>query len=96
MKTHSVGGDACQLTSYAASDHVIIDVNPHSGITTDGRQIFIHHVADPSAQLLMLQKGDADIVRNLTPDQLKTIGGNPDFHVTASPPHRKTRRSTPR
>jgi peptide/nickel transport system substrate-binding protein len=33
----------------------------------------------------MLQKGDADIVRNLTPDQLKTIGGNPDFHVTSSP-----------
>jgi peptide/nickel transport system substrate-binding protein len=85
MKTHSAGAGGYQLTSYAASDHVIIDVNPHSGIKTDSRRIIIRHVADPSAQLLMLQKGDADIVRNLTPDQLKTIGGNPDFHVTASP-----------
>jgi peptide/nickel transport system substrate-binding protein len=33
----------------------------------------------------MLQNGDADIVRNLTPDQLKTIDGNQDFHVTSSP-----------
>jgi len=85
MKTHSAGAGGYALTSYAASDHVTIDVNPHSGIKTDSRRIVIRHVADPSAQLLMLQKGDADIVRNLTPDQLKTIGGNSDFHVTSSP-----------
>jgi peptide/nickel transport system substrate-binding protein len=85
MKTHSAGAGGYQLTSYAASDHVTIDANPHSGITTASRRVIIRHVADPSAQLLMLQKGDADIVRNLTPDQLKTIGGNQDFHVTSSP-----------
>jgi peptide/nickel transport system substrate-binding protein len=85
MKTHSAGAGGYQLTSYAASDHVTIDLNPHSGIQTASKRIIIRHVADPSAQLLMLQKGDADIVRNLTPDQLKTIGGNPDFHVTSSP-----------
>ena len=85
MKTHSAGAGSYQLTSYAASDHVTIDVNPQSGIKAASRRIIIRHVADPSAQLLMLQKGDADIVRNLTPDQLQTIGGNPGFHVTSSP-----------
>jgi peptide/nickel transport system substrate-binding protein len=85
MKSHSAGAGGYQLTSYAASDHVTIDANPHSGIKTASRRIIIRHVADPSAQLLMLQKGDADIVRNLTPDQLKTIDGDRDFHVTASP-----------
>ena len=85
MKSHSAGAGGYQLSSYAASDHVTIDVNPHSGIKTDSRRVIIRHVADPSAQLLMLQKGDADIVRNLTPDQLKTIGADPDFHVTSSP-----------
>jgi peptide/nickel transport system substrate-binding protein len=85
MKTHSAGAGGYELTSYAASDHVTIDVNPHSGIKTASRRFIIRHVSDPSAQLLMLQKGDADIVRNLTPDQLKTIGGNADFHVTSSP-----------
>ena len=85
MKTHSAGAGGYALTSYAASDHVTIDFNPHSGIKTSSKRVIIRHVADPSAQLLMLQKGDADIVRNLTPDQLKTISGNADFHVTSSP-----------
>ncbi len=85
LKTHSAGSGGYQLTSYAASDHVTIDANPHSGIKTASRRIVVRHVADPSAQLLMLQKGDADIVRNLTPDQLKAIAANADFHVTSSP-----------
>jgi len=85
LKTHSAGAGGYQLSSYAASDRITLDANPHAGIRTGARRIIIRHVADASAQLLMLQKGDADIVRNLTPDQLKTVRGNPDFHLTSSP-----------
>ncbi|MFL5255660.1 MAG: ABC transporter substrate-binding protein [Rhodopila sp.] len=85
LKTHSAGAGGYQISSYAASDRITLDANPHSGIKTGARRIIIRHVADASAQLLMLQKGDADIVRNLTPDQLKTVRGNPDFHLTSSP-----------
>jgi peptide/nickel transport system substrate-binding protein len=84
LKTHSAGAGPYQLTSWAASDRVILDTNPHSGIPVNAKRIVIRHVPDPSAQLLMLQKGDADIVRNLTPDQLKTVATNKDFHVTSS------------
>lgn len=70
MKTHSAGAGPYQLTQWAASDHITLDVNPHSTIPVKTKRITIRHVADPSVQLLMLQKGDADIVRNLTPDQL--------------------------
>ncbi|MBS0640966.1 MAG: ABC transporter substrate-binding protein [Acetobacteraceae bacterium] len=85
MKTHSAGAGAYQLTSYGASDHVTLERNPHSTAAAGPRRIIIRHVSDPSAQLLMLQKGDADIVRNLTPDQLKSVRNNPDFRLTASP-----------
>ena len=85
LKTHSAGTGGYQLSSYAASDHVTLEANSQSGIKTAARRVIIRHVPDPSAQLLMLQKGDADIVRNLTPDQLKAIAGDPDFHVTSSP-----------
>src|SRR5208282_3649767 len=40
--------------------------------------------SDPSAQLLMLQKGDVDIARNLTPDQLKVVATSEELHITAS------------
>ncbi len=84
LKSHSAGTGAYQLTSWSASDHVIMDVNPHSGMPVHAKKIIIRHVKDPSAQLLMLQKGDVDIARDLTPDQLKAVAKNEEFHITAS------------
>jgi len=49
------------------------------------RRIVLRHVADPSAQLLLLEKGDIDIARDLGSDQLKTISGNKDFTIRSSP-----------
>jgi peptide/nickel transport system substrate-binding protein len=83
LKTHSAGSGAYQLTNWAASDHVTLDVNPHSGIPVKTKRISIRHVSDPSAQLLMLQKGDADIVRDLTPDQIGQIG-KAGYKITSS------------
>ncbi len=80
LKTNSAGAGPFKLTAWAASDHIILDANPHYGAPVQPKRIVIRHVADPAAQLLLLQKGDADIARNLTPDQLKTVAGNPDFH----------------
>ena len=45
-------------------------------------RVVIRHVAEPASQLLLLQKGDADIARNLNADQLKGVAKNPDFSVT--------------
>ncbi len=84
LKTHSAGAGPYQLTSWQASDRVIIDVNPNSGIPTHSKRVVIRHVADPSAQLLMLQKGDADIARDLTTDQIKTLGADKEMHLTSS------------
>jgi peptide/nickel transport system substrate-binding protein len=84
LKTNSAGAGPYQLTSWSASDHVILDVNPHSGIPVHMKKIIIRHVSDPSAQLLLLEKGDADIARNLTPDQLREVAKNEAYHITAS------------
>ena len=84
LKTHSAGAGPYQLTSWQASDRVIIDLNPNSGIPTGVKRIVIRHIADPSAQLLMLQKADADIARDLTTDQIKALSGNKDMHLTSS------------
>ena len=48
------------------------------------RRIVIRHVADPSAQLLQLEKGDVDIARDLGADQLKTIAGNKNLTIAAA------------
>ena len=49
------------------------------------KRLLILHRPDPSAQLLLLQKGDIDIARTLAPEQLKLLDGNAAFtRVTAS------------
>jgi peptide/nickel transport system substrate-binding protein len=84
LKSHSAGSGAYQLTEWVASDHITIDANPNSGIPVGVKRISIRHVPDPSAQLLMLTKGDADIVRDLTPDLLTKVQKEKTFTTTAS------------
>ena len=43
----------------------------------------IRHVPEPNTQLLLLQRGDADIVRNLNPEQLKAVKGRPEFTLSS-------------
>jgi len=84
LKTHTAGAGPYKLTSWQASDHVIADANPHSTEKGLMNRIVIRHVADPAAQLLLLQKGDADIARDLGADQLKSIASNKDLTISAS------------
>lgn len=84
LKTRTAGAGPYKLTEWAASDHVIVDTNPHSPDKGHMHRIVIRHVADPSAQLLMLQKGDADIARDLLADQLKSLAGNKQFTITSA------------
>ena len=43
------------------------------------KRLLILHRPDPSAQLLLLQKGDIDIARTLAPEQIKSLEGNPAY-----------------
>ncbi|HTI84338.1 MAG TPA: ABC transporter substrate-binding protein, partial [Acetobacteraceae bacterium] len=85
LKTHTAGAGAYKLTEWAANDHVIIDANPHAAEKPELHRVVLRHVADPSTQLLMLQKGDVDIARELGSDQLKSIAGDKALTVASSP-----------
>jgi peptide/nickel transport system substrate-binding protein len=85
LKTRTAGAGPYKLTEWAASDHVIIDANPNAAEKGLMRRIVLRHVADPSAQQLLLEKGDVDIARDLGSDQLKSIGGNKNYTISASP-----------
>jgi len=84
LKGHSAGAGPYQLTQWVASDHITIDANPASRMPVNNKRVTIRHIKDPSAQLLMLQKGDADIVRDLTPDQIKSMKPTDGNTVTSA------------
>src|SRR5690242_714928 len=85
LKSRTAGAGAYKLTEWAASDHVIIDANPHAAEKGLMRRIVLRHVPDPAAQLLLLQKGDVDIARELGSDQLKSIANDKSLTVASAP-----------
>jgi peptide/nickel transport system substrate-binding protein len=85
LKTRTAGAGPYKLTEWAASDHVIIDTNPHAAEKPLMKRVVLRHITEPQAQLLALQKGDVDIARDLGSDQLKSIAGEKGFTISASP-----------
>ena len=85
LKQNSAGSGAWMVRAWRASESVALDANPNFPTPPTVKRLLILHRPDPSAQLLLLQKGDIDIARTLAPEQLKTLEGNPNFtKVTAS------------
>ena len=79
LKQNSAGSGAWTLRAWRASESVALDANPNHPAPPGVKRLLILHRPDPSTQFLGLQKGDIDIARNLSPEQLKTLQGNADF-----------------
>lgn len=82
LKQNSAGSGPYALRAWRASESVALDANPHYPIAPKVKRVLILHRPDPSAQLLGLQKGDIDIARNLSPEQLRGLQENPNYNLT--------------
>jgi len=85
LNSHSAGNGPYQLTSFQAEDHIILDANPHASTPPATKRIFIRHVKEPAEQLLLLQRGDIDMARDLTSDQLRASAGDANLRRYTSP-----------
>ncbi|HEY6433454.1 MAG TPA: ABC transporter substrate-binding protein [Acetobacteraceae bacterium] len=85
LNSHSAGNGPYQLTTFQADDHIILDANPHFTPAPATKRIFIRHVKEPAEQLLLLQRGDIDMARDLTSDELKASAGDANLHRFTSP-----------
>ncbi len=74
LKSHSAGSGPFRLVSWKPNESVTITANPgfRMGAPTVKR-VVIRNVAEPATQRLLLQKGDIDIARDLTPDQMAAL-----------------------
>jgi peptide/nickel transport system substrate-binding protein len=86
LRTNYAGSGPFKLNQWKASELLILDANPSywDGAPTLKR-VIIRHIAEQATQRLLLEKGDIDIARNLGPDQIKGLEGNPDVRIHSSP-----------
>lgn len=86
LKSNDAGSGAFSLKSWKANEIVTMQAfeNYRHGAPKIARAI-VRHVAEPSAQRLLLEKGDVDLARNLTPDQVKGLAGNDAVTIDNNP-----------
>ena len=77
LKANSAGTGPFVLKTYRANEILSLDANPDYFLGAPAmKHVIVRHVAEAATQLLLLQSGDVDMAKNLTPDQIK--GLSPD------------------
>jgi peptide/nickel transport system substrate-binding protein len=82
FKTGPVCVGPYHVNRWDANDVVVLERNDHFfGPKPGMRRIIIRHVPESSAERLLLEKGDIDVARLLTTDDLKALEANKDIHI---------------
>ena len=86
LKSNSAGSGPFSLGRWKANESVTLEANPGYRHGAPGmKRVILRHVPGPSAQRLLLEKGDVDMARNLTPDRIAGIEGNADLAIDGYP-----------
>ncbi|MEB2843949.1 ABC transporter substrate-binding protein [Endobacterium cereale] len=73
LQKNSAGSGPFKLQAWKASESIALTLNENGPYKGNLKRVIVRHVVDPSSQMLMLQKGDVDIARDLTSEQLKAL-----------------------
>ena len=86
LKANSAGSGAYNLKVWKANETVTLEANSsYRGAAPAMKRVVVRHVPEPAAQRLLIEKGDADIARDLTGDQVAGLSGNKDVVISTIP-----------
>ncbi len=86
LKTNSAGSGPFKLVSWKPNQGIVLEANPNYRHGAPGiKRVVAKHVPEPAAQRLLVEKGDADIARDLTTDQVAGLAGNADVRIQTDP-----------
>jgi peptide/nickel transport system substrate-binding protein len=82
LKLNSAGSGAYSVRAYRPNEQYALEANAnwHKGAPKNKR-IIVRHVAEPASQRLLLEKGDIDVARNLSKDQLAAVKAKPEIAI---------------
>lgn len=78
----SAGTGAYVIRSYKPKEGYVLEANANSAVFTPGlAKVLMRHVPEAATERLMLEKGDIDISRELTPVDVEGMSGNADVKI---------------
>jgi peptide/nickel transport system substrate-binding protein len=86
LNRNSAGSGAYRLTRYQPNETYVLDRNDSwwRGRATLPR-VIVRHVPEAATQRLMLERGDVDVARNLTPTDIKALRGRQGITIQEFP-----------
>lgn len=86
LNANSAGSGPFKLRAYRPAELITLDANPDyfKGAPVL-KSVIIRHVAEAATQQLLLESGDVDLAKNLTPDQVAGFEGNANVKVETYP-----------
>lgn len=82
LKTNSAGSGPFKVRSWAPNESVVLERNAtYAGPSVAMSRIVIRHVPESTSQRLLLEKGDIDIARNLSPELITAVSRAPGIRV---------------
>lgn len=86
LKMHSAGSGPFKMRVYQPHQAIVLDANPSSpGSKPLLKSIIIKSVPDSATRRLLIQQGDADVARELGPDQTVALKNQPGVKVLEIP-----------
>ena len=86
LKTGYAGSGPLKIREWRANEIVALERNEHfHGAKSKLARVIYRHVKESATQRLLLEKGDVDIARNLTPQDLDALAKNKDIRITSTP-----------
>lgn len=82
LRNHSAGTGPYMLERWDPESRVVLVANPNYwGSKPKLSRVVMQHVAESSTQKFILESGDADIARNLTPEQIRDLAKKTNVKV---------------
>jgi peptide/nickel transport system substrate-binding protein len=86
LKSNSAGTGPFVLKAYRPAEIINLEANPNYFLGAPAiKGVIIRHVAEAATQQLLLESGDVDIAKNLTPDQVAGLAGKDNVKVETYP-----------
>lgn len=86
LNTNSAGSGAYALGAWKPNEAVQLVANDgYWGGAPAMKRVIVRHVQESSAQRLLLEKGDIDVARNLTPTDVDGVKGNEAIRIHDEP-----------
>ena len=86
LKTNYAGSGPLKIREWRANEIVALERNEnHAGEKAKLARVIYRHVKEAATQRLLLEKGDIDIARNLSPQDIAALSTNKDIKLTSAP-----------